>query len=165
MMERRYVFIEIGVAGTIITFVLNLATTWLVTPRHPIRLTGPGGIVDDLVVTSLILPIISSLIVTPLARRAARGRDFALSASGPVTALLPRNATLRTLVLALAGLLVQALPVLAILGGFGVAALAFRVWVVGKAAFTAAEFAWVGPLLAATAMRGRPAAAAPCGST
>ena len=150
--EYRKYLVGQAIAGAVINLVLNGAIGWLSYRHLPrVPLFGPQSIAGDVVVTSVLLPVLVCLIVTPLVRAEIRkGRLPAVAWVGdkPSRALpRPRNVLLRALLLGvLTGILVS--PVLIgmlnlFVGSDGLGVPAF---VVFKASLGAALAAVVTPI-------------------
>src|SRR6266566_2703456 len=130
--HRRYVFLEQGVGAAGFNFLLNAAIAWLMfRGAEAVPLWGQQSIAGDTIGTSIILPFLTCLIATRLARGLALGG---------------------------AGLLVFAPPVLLAHVALGVTQHGLARFVVFKASFAAAEALVVTPLVALWAIAERPAA-------
>jgi hypothetical protein len=151
--HRRYLLLEQGVGAAAFNFVLNAVIAWLMfRGEEEVPLWGQQSIAGDTIGTSLLLPLLTCLIVTRIARGHMRaGRVAPLGwtrASHPALGWLPRGTLARGLVLGLVGLVV--LAPLTILGliAVEVAGLTVRQFVAFKGAFAAFEAAIVTPLIA-----------------
>ena len=111
---RKYLVGQ-AIAGAVINLFLNGAIGWLSYRHLPrVPLYGPQSMAGDIVVTSLLLPVLVCLIVTPLVRaeiRKARLPAVAWAGDNRSRVRRPRNLLLRGLLLGvLTGILVS--PVL-----------------------------------------------------
>src|SRR5262245_37741695 len=71
--HRRYLLVEQCVGSAVVNFAINAAIAWaLFRGLERVPLWGDQSIMGDTVATSVILPFITALIVTPLARREVR---------------------------------------------------------------------------------------------
>ena len=116
--HRRFIFVEQGVGAAIFNFVLNAAIAWgAFYGLARVPLWGQQSIGADTIGTAFILPFLTCLAVTRLARkRVQRGHLARLEwtrASHPVLAWLPEPTMKRALVLGLAGLVLFAPPTIA----------------------------------------------------
>ena len=67
--QRRYLVVEQGVGAAVFNFVLNAVIAWLMFRRQDVvPLWGQQSIAGDTIGTSLLLPLITCLVVTRLAR-------------------------------------------------------------------------------------------------
>src|SRR5215831_8006335 len=104
--HRRYLLVEQGIGAAIFNFALNAGIAWLLfRSRDVVPLWGDRSIAGDTIATSMILPFLTTLIVTPTARRQIRaGRIAALGwtrVTHPTLGWLPRGTFARAFVLAL----------------------------------------------------------------
>src|ERR687888_395312 len=109
--HRRYLLLEQGVGAAAFNFVLNAVIAWLMfRGEEEVPLWGQQSIAGDTIGTSLLLPLLTCLIVTRIARGHMRaGRVAPLGwtrASHPALGWLPRGTLARGLVLGLVGLVV-----------------------------------------------------------
>ncbi len=153
---RKYLVGQ-GVIGAGINFLLNGAIGWMLY-RHlaHIPLYGRQSIAGDIVVTSLLLPMLVCLIATPLIRSEVRkARLPAASWLRPGSSRAARllgNLLLRAVVLGvLSALLVSPLTIWT-LHTLGVEGLGFWTFVAFKASFAAALAAVITPIAAAWAL-------------
>ena len=155
--QRRYLLVEHGIGAAAFNLVLNGAIAWLMFRGVTgVPLWGQQSIAGDTLGTSLLLPVMSSLIVTRVVRAHVRaGRVAPLSwptvAAGDLRWLpgtpLRLGASLALVAIALPGVLtVGALAVL------GVAEMPFGSFVLFKACFAAALAALVTPVIALSAI-------------
>jgi hypothetical protein len=157
--HRRFIFIEQGVGAAIFNFVLNAAIAWaMFRGLAQVPLWGQESIGADTLGTSFILPFLTCLAVTRLARkRVQKGHLSRLEwtrDSHPMLGYLPETTVKRALVLGLAGLVLFAPPTMAAFYALGVSDLALRDFIVFKASFAAVEAAIVTPLVALWALEG-----------
>jgi len=155
--HRRYVVLEQGVGAVIVNFLLNGAIAWAAfRGMSSIPMWGAQSIAGDTIATAFVLPFLTCLIVTPLARReVARGRlpsfEHARGAY-PLLSALPATTFRRALVLGTAATAVAA-PIAIVafsavrLGGITAADF---IWV--KAGFAAVLAGVVAPLVALAAL-------------
>jgi hypothetical protein len=151
--HRRYILLEQGLGAAIFNFLLNGAIAWLLFRRlETVPLWGAESIAGDTIGTSLLLPFLTCLIVTRLARRALRaGRLGPLGwtrVSHPVLRWLPQGTAARGGALAAICLVALAPPTLAGLAALGVESLRLWPFVAFKASFAAAAAAVVTPIVA-----------------
>src|SRR5260370_7320498 len=75
--QRRYMLLDNGVGPFVINFLINAVIAWLLF-RHAthVPLWGQSSIAGDTIATSFLLPLITCLIVTPIAP--GRGRSALL---------------------------------------------------------------------------------------
>ncbi|HYV57948.1 MAG TPA: hypothetical protein VE911_10400 [Candidatus Nitrosopolaris sp.] len=153
--HRRFLVLEQGVGAAIFNFVLNAGIAWLLFHQlDTVPIRGQQSIVGDTVATSVILPFLTCLIVTPIVRRRIRQGALApLDARAPL-AWLPRRTGLRALVFGCLGGLAFAPVTIAILDALGVTALGFRHFVVFKASFAALAALVVTPVISLAALAG-----------
>lgn len=154
---RKYLVGQ-GLIGAGINFLLNGVIGWMLY-RHLsyIPLYGDRSLAGDIVVTSLLLPVLVCLIATPLIRsEVRRGRLPAASwlRPGPSRAAhLPGNLLFRGMVVGvLSALLVSPVTIWA-LRTLGVEGLGFWTFVAFKAGFAAGLAAVITPMVAALALR------------
>jgi hypothetical protein len=159
--QRRYLLLEQGVGAGVFNFLLNAAIAWLMF-RHQaeVPLWGQQSIAGDTMGTSLLLPFLTCLIVTAVARRQVRAGKLAplgwTRASHPVLRWLPRATVWRGLVLGLACAAVLAPAVLLVLRALAVASLDIGRFVVFKASFAALAAVLVTPPIALWAIADAP---------
>jgi hypothetical protein len=151
--HRRYLLLEQGIGAAVFNFVLNGAIAWLLfRTQDEVPLWGQQSIAGDTIVTSLLLPLITCLIVTPMARRHVRGGRIVplgwTRETHGALGWLPRGTVARAFVLGL--LCMVAISPLTLLGLalLHVAKLGMWKFVLFKASFAAAEALVVTPLIA-----------------
>lgn len=153
---RKYLVGQ-GVIGAGINFVLNGAIGWMLY-RHlaHIPLYGEQSVAGDIVVTSLLLPMLVCLIATPLIRNEVRkARLPAASWRRPGSsraAHLLGNLLLRAVVLGVLSALLVSPVTIWTLHTLGVDGLEFWTFVALKASFAAALAAVITPMVAAWAL-------------
>lgn len=157
--------IEQGVGAAGVNFVLNGIIAWTMFRGHDIvPLWGQPSIAGDTIGTAFLLPLLTCLIVTPLARGQIRsGRLSALGwtpASHPVFRWLPAGTFPRAFVLGLICTVVVAPIAVSVLGA-QLTAMAFWRFVAFKACFAAVLAAIVTPIIALWAIATTPLIPAP----
>ena len=160
--HRRYLILEQGVGAAIFNFVLNGIIAWLMfRTRDRVPLWGQPSIAGDTIGTSLLLPLITTLIVTPVARRQVRAGRFAslgwTRATHPTLGWLPQHTVARAFVLGLVSMTALSPLTLLVLALLHVAHLDLWSFIVFKAGFAAAEALLVTPLIALWAIAEAPA--------
>jgi hypothetical protein len=162
----RYLLLEQGVGAGVVNFGINAAIAWgMFRGAESVPLWGQQSIMGDTIGTCVMLPLLTSLIVTKVARGQMRaGKMPALGwsrATHPVLRWLPRRTVVRGLVLGalcmvafapLAYLYLRALEV----DGMGLGR--FVIW---KATFAAVLGALVTPVIALWAIGEAPEAMPP----
>jgi hypothetical protein len=156
-LHRRYLLLDQGLGPAIFNLVVNALIAWgLFRGLAMVPLWGQQSIAGDTVATSFILPLLTCLIVTPIARHhVAHGKVTALGwtrVSHPVLDWLPAGTFWRALgfgVLCAATVGPAAVLVLLVLD---VSGLAFGPFVIFKAAYAAILAALVTPVIAACAI-------------
>ena len=156
--DYRKFLVGQGVLGAGINFMLNGLIGWMLYRHLPrIRLSGEQSIVEDIVVTSFLLPVLVCLIATPLIRsevRKARLPAASWLRPGPSrTAHVPGNLLLRAVVLGVFSTLLVSPVTIWTLQTLGVPGLELWAFVVFKASFAAALAAIIAPLVAAWALQ------------
>ena len=157
--HRRFLVLEQGVGAAIFNFALNAGIAWLLFHQlDTVPIRGQQSIVGDTIATSLILPFLTCLIVTPTVRRRIRRGGIApldrdAAARAPL-AWLPRRTWLRGLVFAGLGGLAFAPVTIAVLDALGVTGLGLRHFVVFKASFAALAALVATPVISLAALAG-----------
>ena len=159
--HRRYLLIEQGVGSAVVNFAINAAIAWLMFRRQDVvPLWGQQSIAGDTIGTCLILPIVTCLIVTPVARGHVRkGRVTPLGwrrDSHRVLGWLPASTFLRGFVLGLLCMVALSPLTLFVLTLLHVADLSLWEFVVFKASFAAFAGALVTPVVAMWAIAEEP---------
>jgi hypothetical protein len=147
-----------GVIGAGINFLLNGAIGWMLYRHLPhIPLYGRQSLAGDIVVTSLLLPMLVCLIATPLIRNEVRkARLPAASWLRPGSSRAARllgNLLLRAVVLGMLCALLVSPVTIWTLSTLGVDGLDFWTFVAFKASFAAALAAVITPIVAAWALK------------
>jgi len=159
--HRRYLLLEHGLGAAATNFIINAVIAWL-TFRGVARvpLWGYQSIAGDTIGTSLLLPLISCLIVTRLARGHVRsGRVAPLdwsAVSGSVARWLPGGTLRRGFSLGLTSIALPGALTVAGLALLGVTEMPHGSFIVFKAAFAAALAALVTPVIALSAIANPP---------
>ena len=155
--HRRYLLVEQGIGAGVVNFVINAAIAWLAFGRQArVPLWGPSSIAGDTVGTCLLLPLITCLVVTAVARRQLRaGRLVPLgwtAATHPILGWIPRRTLVRALAFGIGGaLVVSPLAVLA-LARLGIDDMSLGTFVLFKATFAGVLGMLVTPFIAACAI-------------
>ncbi len=151
--HRRYFLVDTGVSPLISNLMINGVIAWLIyrNATH-VPLWGQSSIVGDTIATSFLLPLITCLIVTPLARGKVRAGQVPQLMRGASWNWLPHNSALRGVIIGILCLLV--LTPLTMLGFRLLGINALRPWhfVYFKGTFAALEGLLVTPLLALWAL-------------
>ena len=144
----------------IVNLLINGVIAWLLFRKAThVPMWGQSGIAGDTIATAFLLPAITCLIVTPLARgRVRTGRMAALDDAS--WRWVPRNMVWRALLMGLICMLVLAPLTLFLLGAVGVRELSPWHFIHFKATFAAVEGALVTPFLALWAISDAPAGSA-----
>jgi len=146
--QRRFVLLDNGVGAFVVNLLLNGAIAWLLfrNATH-VPMWGQSSVAGDTIATAFLLPAITCLIVTPVARgRVRTGRVAAVGAA--LWRWIPRNMVWRALLIGLICLLVLSPLTLFVLGTLGVGEWSPWHFVYFKAMFAAVEGALVTPFLA-----------------
>jgi hypothetical protein len=160
--QRRYLLLEQGIGSGVINFGLNAAIGWLMfRGMEHVPLWGQQSIMADTLGTCFMLPFMTALMVTPIARRhVRRGKVTALGwtlTSHPMLGRLPRGTAARGAALGLGCLVALAPLTLLALSAFDVAHMSMSRFVLFKASFAAVAGLLVTPLIALWAIAERPA--------
>jgi hypothetical protein len=107
--QRKYLVHEQIVGGALVNGVINAVLGWLTFRHHPIvPMQGDPSILNDVIATSVLMPLFICVIATPLVRKALQaGKAQALdtpSAARTMILWLPANSFLRGGLLAAAAL-------------------------------------------------------------
>jgi hypothetical protein len=147
--HRRYLVIETGLSPLITNLTINGLIAWLIyrNATH-VPLWGQSSIAGDTIATSFLLPLITCLIVTPLARGKVRGGQVPHLMRDYPWNWLPHNTIWRAIVIGAAGLMV--LTPLTLLGFMLLGINDLKPWhfMYFKSTFAAFEGLLVTPLLA-----------------
>ena len=158
---RRYLLVEQGVGAAVFNFVLNAAIAWaMFRSVAVVPLWGQQSIMGDTIGTCFLLPLITCLIATRLARGHVRAGKVAplgwTRGSHPVLGWLPQSTARRGVALGLACIVLLAPLAFIALGLLGVTSLPFWRFVAFKGAFAALAAALVTPLVALWAIAEAP---------
>jgi hypothetical protein len=155
--QRRFLLVDNGVGPFIANLVINWVIAWLLfrNATH-VPLWGHSSIAGDTIATSFLLPLITCLIVTPIARGRVRAGLVQQLARADSWKWLPRNVTLRGTVIGILCLI--AFTPLTLLGFWvlGIAELTPWQFIWFKATFAAIEGALITPFLALWAISDAP---------
>ena len=151
--QRKYLLLEQGVGAAVVNFVLNAGIAALIFHRYDVvPLWGQQSIVGDTIGTTFMLPLLTCLIVTRLARGQIRaGKVAALGwtrTSHPLLTWLPDNTGRRGLVLGLVCAALVAPPAVWVLSALDIGTMSFWRFVLFKATFAAALAAVITPVIA-----------------
>lgn len=155
--HRRYLILEQGLGAVLINFVLNFAIAWAAfRGMAAVPMWGTQSIAGDTIGTSFVLPFLTCLIVTPLARReVSRGRLPAFErgrADVSVLGLLPTTTFRRALVLGAAATVLFAPIAILVFHSAGLGGVDAGTFVWVKAAYAGGLAGIVTPLIAASAL-------------
>jgi hypothetical protein len=155
--QRRYLLVDNGVGPFVINLLINAAIAWLLF-RNATRvpLWGQSSIAGDTIATSILLPLITCLIVTPIARGRVRGGHIAQLTPEAAPKWLPRNTIARSVVIGIVCLILFTPLTLLALQVLGVGSMTPRHFVYFKGMFAAVEGALVTPFLALWAISDAP---------
>jgi len=149
--HRRLLILDNGVGSAVFNFLLNGLIAWLLfRTATAVPLWGQQSVAGDTLITAFLLPFFTCLIVSRIVeRRVTQGHVPRLAAAELPPGAWPHRSTLaRSLFLGVAGVLLAAVPVVALLSFSGFSGFA-GVWpFVGfKATFAALLAAIVTPLI------------------
>jgi hypothetical protein len=146
--QRRYLLLDNGVGSIVANLLINGVIAWLLyrNATH-VPLWGQSSIAGDTISTSFLLPAITCLIVTPLARGRVRTGQVPAAADASWK-WIPRNMIWRAVAIGLIGLIVLTPLTLFVFNALGIGELTPWHFVYYKAGFAAFEGALVTPLLA-----------------
>jgi hypothetical protein len=155
--HRHFLIFDQCIGAAVINFVLNAGIAWLlVRSLARVPLWGDPSIAGDTAATSLLLPLITCLIVTPLVRRRiAAGRIAPLPeapASRVLQVLVRRGAFTRGLLLGVACIALLALPTVLLFVLIGPADLSHGSFIWFKAAYAAILAAIITPVIGLLAL-------------
>lgn len=164
--HRRYLVLEQGLGAALVNFVLNGLIAWaMFRGQSFVPLWGEQSIAGDIVGTTFLLPLLTCLIVTPLASGQIRSGRLAplgwTPISHPVLRWLPAGTFRRALAMGAICTVVIA-PIAISLVALQITAMSFWRFVAFKAMFAAVLGALVTPIIALWAIaqtRVEPAAA------
>ena len=154
--HKRFLLLEEGVGSVVVNLVLNgLIAALMFRGTAAVPLWGQQSIAGDTIGTTFLLPLITCLIVTPLARRQVRAGRVPPVAGAPLALRwMPERAFTRGATLGLITAVAIAPPTIAALAALGVTQQSFWGFVAFKAVFAAALGAVVTPLIALWAIAG-----------
>ncbi len=147
--QKRFALIDNGIGAFIVNVVIALGFGWLFfRGLSRVPLWGQPSIAGDTLFTVFLLPLITCLIVTRLARAQVRSGRLAGLRGGAAMRWLPRNTLLRGVLIGAVSLAVLGpMTILALKLG-GIASLSLRHFMVFKAVFAGLEGALVTPFIA-----------------
>jgi hypothetical protein len=153
--QRQFLFGESGGVAAVSNLVINGALTWL-SFRHVTRvpLWRQQGVAGSVIMTSFFLPLLTCLIVSPLAHARLRNgtlQPFEFCAGWK---LIPEGVVLRGLLVGVVCAVVLSPAILVTLNEIGVTNMSLGHFVALMAIFSGVEGGLVTPLLAACAIRG-----------
>jgi len=153
--HKRFL-LEEAVGSVVPNLVLNgLIAALIFRGTAVVPLWGQRSIAGDTIGTTFLLPLITCLIVTPLARRQVRAGRVPPVAGAPLgLRWMPERALTRGATLGLITAVAIAPPTIAALAALGVTQQSFWGFVAFKAAFAVALGAVVNPLIALWAIAG-----------
>lgn len=162
--QRKYLVRDHVIGGAIFNGPINALLAWLTFRTHGVApMQGDPSILNDVIGTALLLPLIICLIATPLVRKSMNAGKIEpwITASAERTMLmwLPANSVLRGLILALAALATLAPMLLGVLLALGVQHLSVGGYVTLKLLYTSILAALVSPLVALYVMATTPVVA------
>ncbi len=155
--HRNFLLIEQGLGAGVVNAVLNALIAWLsFRGVETIPFWGQQSIGGDTIGTCFVLPLITSLIVTPLSRGRVRSGALPPVASTPALAraleLLPTGTLARGIVLGVLTMFIVAPPTIVLLRALGVDAWSLATFVRYKAIFGGILGAAVTPIVALMAI-------------
>lgn len=160
--HRTFLVLEQGVGSILINLPLNAAIAWLAfRGAEAVPFWGQQSIAGDTIGTCFVLPLITTLIATPLCRGRVRSGTLPplpwTPAMRSTLGRLPRGTWWRGVAFGALTMIVVAPLALVALRAFGIAAMPFGTFVAFKGIFAAALGALVTPLIAASAIAADPA--------
>jgi len=149
----RYLFVEQLIGSAVVNLFLNALIAWAVFGRlGVVPLWGEQSIAGDVLGTAFLLPFLTCLIVTPMARRQVAYRGIGglgwSRTSHPWLRVLPARTVWRGMVVGVACALTVAPFLLGTLDVVGVQSMSVRVFVLFKALMAALLAAGVTPIIA-----------------
>ena len=146
---KRYLFVEQPIGAFVVNFILNALVAWGVCGgMTSVPLWGETSVAGDTVATSFILPFLSVLIATPLARRDTRQGKVSAESLRERVSRLPRALVPRAVVVGVASLAVVAPLAVLALDLAGVTQIPMPGFVWAKAGFAAVLGAMLAPTIA-----------------
>jgi hypothetical protein len=157
--HRRYLFLEQGVGAAVVNLLINAGIAALLFRGHAIvPLWGQQSIAGDTIGTTFLLPLLTCLIVTPLARRQVRAGRLAViewtRESHPMLGWLPGGTVQRAFVLGVICTVIVAPLAVSALSALHITAMSFWRFLTFKAIFAALLGAAVTPVIALWAITG-----------
>ena len=155
--HRKFLFVEQGIGAAIVNFLLNGAIAWVMfRGMDPVPLWGQQSIAGDTLGTAFLLPLITSIILTPLARgRVASATLAALEwtyITHPSLRLLPRGTVRRGATIGAICVVTVGIATVVALWLGGVTSMTFGRFLLFKAAWSAVLAAFVTPIIAVCAI-------------
>lgn len=155
--QRKYLVRDQMIGGAILNGPINALFAWLTFRGHGgAPMQGDPSILNDVIGTSVLLPLIICLIGTPLIRKFVHAGKIQAwvtpSAERTMLLWLPSNPVLRGLILSLAALATLAPMLLGVLLAFGVQHMSVGGYATLKLFYCALLAALVSPLVAAYVM-------------
>ncbi len=166
--QRRYVVIDNGVGAFIVNFIFGIAGGWLVFRSYSdVPLWGRSSIVADTIGTCLLLPLITCVIVTALARYQIRSGKLVSLLGGTAFDRFPANSFWFGLLVGSLSIIFFIPLILLALRFAGIEKMHFHHFLFFKAGFAGLLAACVTPFLAlrAISLEGRIANAIATAST
>jgi hypothetical protein len=155
--QRRFLLLDNGVGPFIANLLINGTIAWLLFRQAShVPMWGPSSIAGDTIATSFLLPAITCVIVTPIARARVRSGRLAAADSGG-RRWVPCNMIWRALLIGIICLLALTPLTLITLNILGVSSLTPWHFITFKAIFAAVEGGLVTPFLAWWAISEAPA--------
>ncbi len=156
--QRRFVLLDNGVGPFAANLIINGVIAWLLFRNAAqVPLWGQSSIAGDTLATSFLLPAITCLIVTPLARARVRSGRMAARPDA-LGRWIPHNMGWRAMLIGAVCMLALTPPVLSVFGALGIEKLSPAQFICYKAAFAAIEGGLITPLLALWAISEGPRA-------
>ncbi len=154
--HKRFLLVEQGVGSVVVNLAINGLIAFLMfRGAAAVPLWGQQSIAGDTIGTTFFLPLITCLIVTPLARRQVLAGRVAPAVGTPLgLQWMPSRTLWRGATLGVISAVAVAPPAIAALVALGVAQQSFWGFVAFKAVFAAALGAVVTPLIALWAIAG-----------
>jgi hypothetical protein len=155
--QRSYLLRDHVIGGAIINATMNALFGWLSFRKHGFApMSGDPSVLNDVIGTGLLLPLIICVIATPLVRKSIEARKLeplntdigTVSAARTMLLWLPTNPVLRGLILSLAALATVTPVLLGVLLAFGVQAMSLGGYVLLKMFYAGLLAAIVSPLVA-----------------
>jgi hypothetical protein len=160
--HRTFLLLEQGVGSVVVNLPLNAAIAWLLfRGASAVPFWGSQSLAGDTIATCFLLPLITTLIATPLCRHRVRAGGLTplpwTDRMRATLGRLPSGTWWRGVVFGALTTIVVAPVALVALRGIGVDVLPFGSFVAFKGVFAAALGALVTPLIAGYAIATEPA--------